>query len=49
MLPGPDFIAVVRSSKARGTRAGLLTTLGVATGTGVQFLNNLALGWSRII
>ncbi|MCA1244427.1 LysE family translocator [Stappia stellulata] len=35
MLPGPDFIAVVRSSMARGTRAGLLTTAGVALGLGV--------------
>ncbi|MBU4530216.1 MAG: LysE family translocator [Hoeflea sp.] len=34
MLPGPDFIAVVRSSMARGTRAGLLTTLGVTLGLG---------------
>ena len=29
MLPGPDFVAVVRSSMTYGTRAGLLTTLGV--------------------
>jgi len=34
MLPGPDFIAVVRSSMARGPRAGLLTTLGVTLGLG---------------
>src|SRR5580693_3590723 len=27
ILPGPDFVAVVRSSMTRGTRAGLLTTL----------------------
>jgi threonine/homoserine/homoserine lactone efflux protein len=32
ILPGPDFVAVVRSSMARGTRAGLLTTLGVSLG-----------------
>lgn len=32
ILPGPDFVAVVRSSMTRGTRAGLLTTLGVSTG-----------------
>ncbi len=32
VLPGPDFVAVVRSSMTRGTRAGLLTTLGVTTG-----------------
>lgn len=34
MLPGPDFIAVVRSAMARGTRAGLMTTLGVTLGLG---------------
>ena len=32
LLPGPDFVAVVRSSMTHGTRAGLLTTLGVSTG-----------------
>ena len=32
ILPGPDFIAVVRSSMVRGTTAGLLTTLGVSFG-----------------
>lgn len=32
VLPGPDFVAVVRTSMTRGTRAGLLTTLGVTTG-----------------
>lgn len=32
MLPGPDFIAVVRTSMAYGTVAGLLTTLGVSMG-----------------
>jgi threonine efflux protein len=32
ILPGPDFVAVVRSSMTYGTRAGLLTTLGVSTG-----------------
>jgi len=32
ILPGPDFIAVVRSSMVRGTAAGLLTTLGVSFG-----------------
>lgn len=32
VLPGPDFVAVVRSSLARGTADGLLTTLGVSTG-----------------
>ena len=32
LLPGPDFVAVVRSSMTGGTRAGLLTTLGVSLG-----------------
>ncbi|MBS0521081.1 MAG: LysE family transporter, partial [Proteobacteria bacterium] len=32
LLPGPDFVAVVRSSMTRGTTAGLLTTVGVSTG-----------------
>ena len=36
MSPGPDFIAVVRSSMTRGTKAGLLTTLGVSIGLGVR-------------
>jgi threonine/homoserine/homoserine lactone efflux protein len=35
MLPGPDFIAVVRAAMTRGTRAGLLTSLGVSLGLGV--------------
>ncbi len=30
MLPGPDFVAVVRSSMTHGTRAGLMTTAGVS-------------------
>lgn len=32
LLPGPDFVAVVRSAMAHGTRSGLLTTLGVTLG-----------------
>lgn len=32
ILPGPDFVAVVRSAMKRGTRAGLQTTLGVSLG-----------------
>lgn len=32
ILPGPDFVAVVRASLARGTADGLLTTLGVSLG-----------------
>ncbi len=34
MLPGPDFVAVVRVSMTRGTAAGLLTTCGVTIGLG---------------
>ncbi|MEQ8965692.1 MAG: LysE family translocator [Azospirillaceae bacterium] len=32
VLPGPDFVAVVRSSMAHGVRSGLLTTVGVSCG-----------------
>jgi threonine efflux protein len=32
LLPGPDFVAVVRSSMTYGSRSGLLTTLGVSMG-----------------
>ena len=32
LLPRPDFVAVVRSAMAHGTRSGMLTTLGVAAG-----------------
>ncbi len=32
ILPGPDFVAVVRSSMSHGTRSGLLTTVGVSLG-----------------
>jgi threonine/homoserine/homoserine lactone efflux protein len=32
MLPGPDFVAVVRSAMAHGSRAGLATTVGVTAG-----------------
>jgi len=48
MLPGPDFIAVVRSSMSRGTRAGLLTTLGVTMGLGLYASLSL-LGLSAIL
>jgi len=34
MLPGPDFVAVVRSSMSQGTMAGLMTTVGVTIGLG---------------
>ena len=32
MLPGPDFVAVVRNTIGRGVRAGVLTALGVSIG-----------------
>lgn len=48
MLPGPDFVAVVRSSMTRGTSAGLLTTVGVSIGLG--FYASLSLiGLSAIL
>ena len=48
MLPGPDFVAVVRSSMARGTTAGLLTTVGVSIGLGLYATLSL-LGLSAIL
>jgi threonine efflux protein len=48
MLPGPDFIAVVRSSMTKGTMAGILTTLGVTTGLGTYAILSL-LGLSAIL
>jgi RhtB (resistance to homoserine/threonine) family protein len=48
ILPGPDFVGVVRSSLTRGTAAGLLTTLGVTIGLG--FYSTLSLlGLSAIL
>ena len=48
MLPGPDFVAVVRSSMSRGTGAGLLTTVGVTIGLGFYASLSL-LGLSAIL
>lgn len=48
MLPGPDFVAVVRSSMTKGTAAGLLTTLGVSGGLGLYATLSL-LGLSAIL
>lgn len=48
ILPGPDFVAVVRSSMARGRRAGLLTTLGVSLMLGLYATLSL-LGLSAIL
>jgi threonine efflux protein len=48
ILPGPDFVAVVRSSLTRGTRGGLLTTVGVSTGLGLYATLSL-LGLSAVL
>ncbi len=48
ILPGPDFVAVVRSSMTRGTTAGLLTTLGVSIGLGFYASLSL-LGLSAVL
>lgn len=48
MLPGPDFVAVVRSSMGHGARAGLLTTLGVSVGLGMYAALSI-LGLSAIL
>ncbi|WP_296334514.1 LysE family translocator [Reyranella sp.] len=48
ILPGPDFVAVVRSSMTYGARAGLLTTLGVSLGLCLYATASL-LGLSAIL
>src|SRR5258708_35821752 len=48
LLPGPDFVGVVRSSMTRGTRAGLLTTLAVSIGLGFYATLSL-LGLSAVL
>jgi threonine efflux protein len=48
LLPGPDFVAVVRSSMTRGTIAGLLTTIGVSTGLAMYATLSL-LGLSAVL
>ncbi len=48
ILPGPDFVGVVRSSMTRGTRAGLLTTVGVSLGLGFYATLSL-LGLSAVL
>lgn len=48
MLPGPDFVAVVRTSMTQGTTAGLFTTLGVTAGLGLYASLSL-LGLSAIL
>ena len=48
ILPGPDFVAIVRVAMTRGTKAGLLTSLGVATCLGLYATLSL-LGLSAIL
>lgn len=48
LLPGPDFVAVVRSSMTGGTVSGLLTTLGVSLGLGLYAALSL-LGLSAVL
>lgn len=48
ILPGPDFVAVVRSSMTRGAGAGLLTTVGVSCGLGFYATLSL-LGLSALL
>jgi threonine/homoserine/homoserine lactone efflux protein len=48
MLPGPDFVAVVRSSMTRGAKAGLQTTIGVSAGLGLYATLSL-LGLSTLL
>lgn len=48
ILPGPDFVAVVRSSMTRGARAGVLTSVGVSLGLGFYATLSL-LGLSAVL
>ena len=48
ILPGPDFVGVVRSSLTRGTLAGIFTTIGVTLGLGMYASLSL-LGLSAIL
>ena len=48
MLPGPDFIGVVRSAMTRGPAGGLMTTLGVTLGLGFYATLSL-LGLSAVL
>ena len=48
MLPGPDFIGVVRSSMTGGTKRGLLTSLGVSIGL-LMYASLSLLGLSAIL
>ncbi|MCB1491224.1 MAG: LysE family transporter [Rhodobiaceae bacterium] len=48
LLPGPDFVAVVRSAMTRGARAGIGTTCGVTLGLGMYAALSL-LGLSAVL
>ncbi|OQM77488.1 LysE family translocator [Manganibacter manganicus] len=48
VLPGPDFIGVVRSSMTHGAKAGLLTAIGVSIGLGFYATLGLA-GLSAVL
>ncbi|MEP3244103.1 MAG: LysE family translocator [Sneathiella sp.] len=48
LLPGPDFVAVVRSAMTRGTAGGLMTATGVSVGLGFYASLSL-LGLSAIL
>lgn len=48
ILPGPDFVGVVRASMTRGVAAGLATTLGVSIGLAMYATASL-LGLSAIL
>jgi threonine/homoserine/homoserine lactone efflux protein len=48
ILPGPDFIGVVRSSMTHGAKAGLLTAIGVSIGLGFYATLGLA-GLSAVL
>ncbi len=48
LLPGPDFIGVVRSAMTRGTAGGLRTTVGVSMGLGFYATLSL-LGLSAVL
>src|SRR5271166_3246131 len=48
MLPGPDFVGVVRSSMTRGASGGLRTAMGVSIGLGFYATLSL-LGLSAVL
>ncbi len=48
MLPGPDFVAVVRNTIARGKRAGIMTAAGVSIGI-TLYAAASALGLSALL